>query len=100
MVLLRLSEPTRTVFTERLQQSFPERAAHVLSALADTRSKMSPSERTQLGTRMSGKGARWDTLTGLFELHCRKLGLSLESNPTRRPHIPHGENKGTQQQLF
>jgi DNA repair photolyase len=100
MVLLRLSEPTRTVFTERLQQSFPERAAHVLSALADTRSKVSPSERTQLGTRMSGKGARWDTITGLFELHCRKLGLSLESNPTRRPHIPHGENKGTQQQLF
>ncbi len=45
------------------------------------------------GSRMSGRGARWEAVQALFDVHCRKLGLNtgyeraegLTKNAFRRP---------------
>lgn len=74
MILLRLPKEVLPVFTERLDEAFPERAGKVKRAIQDMRGgKMNTAE---FGARMEGKGPRWDAITRLFELTARRVGLS------------------------
>lgn len=74
MTLLRLSAEVLPVFRERLNESMPERARKIESAIRDMRGgKMNDSA---FGRRMSGSGPRWETVAHLFEIHCRRLGLA------------------------
>jgi DNA repair photolyase len=74
LTLLRLPAEVLPVFRERIEEAFPERAKHIESATLDMRGgKMN---RSAFGERMKGSGPRWDTVARLFEIHCRKNGLS------------------------
>ena len=82
MLLLRLASEVRAVFEERLAEAFPDRAAHVLSALAASRGSSRNS--TDFGTRMEGAGPRWAASKQLFQIACRRHGLREgESLPPR-----------------
>ena len=74
MLLLRLSEQVEPVFRERLEQEFPLRSSKVFSHLEQMR--QAQGERHAFGQRMRGAGPQWKAIEGLFQLHCRKLGLS------------------------
>jgi DNA repair photolyase len=73
LVLLRLPAEVRPVFEERLRASHPGRAEKVLNALREMRGGVL--YRAEFGTRMHGAGARWEAVSQLFTLHCRRLGL-------------------------
>jgi hypothetical protein len=79
---VRLAREVLPVFDERLEAAFPDRAAHVRSAVRDVRGgRMNVSD---FGARMTGKGARWSAIEQLFTAQCRRLGLrSSESHPAR-----------------
>jgi DNA repair photolyase len=87
-ILLRLPAEVLPVFDARLEEAFPERAGKVRNAIREMRGgKMNESA---FGARMSGKGARWEAIERLFDLHAQRLGLSREATeppPTtfRRP---------------
>ncbi len=74
LVLLRLPAEVRPVFEERLREAFPLRAERVLHAVRDTRAGRWNDPR--FGARMEGTGPRWEAVRGLFDLHCRRLGLN------------------------
>jgi DNA repair photolyase len=85
MVPLRLSREVLPVFDERLQAAFPDRADKVRRGLLELRGgKMNESA---FGARFQGAGARWTAVQQLFEIHCRRLGLStsrmVEESPAR-----------------
>lgn len=85
LTLLRLAGPVREVFEQRLAEAFPHRAARVLSALAELRG--GEVEETGFGRRMRGEGPRWDVITSLFDVHCRKHGLDSNDTGGPRPRI-------------
>ena len=74
--LLRLPGPVEQIFTQRLEEEFPERAAKVLSALRKMRGGKVNS--STFGERMSGRGAEWDAVVWLFRTACEKAGLADE----------------------
>jgi len=76
MVMLRLPDEVRPVFEERLAAAFPERAAHVTSAIREVRGGFMNDSR--FGHRGRGRGPRWQAIEQLFELHCRRLGLNQD----------------------
>lgn len=76
LILGRFTREVRTVFEERLQLAFPERASKILSGLEDARSTQG--DRQAFGERMRGGGPRWQAIEQLFEVHCRRHGLRLE----------------------
>jgi len=75
LTLLRLPAEVRPVFEQRLREAFPDRADHVLSALRDTRAGRTNDPR--FGSRMHGTGPRWDAISQLFSITCRRLGLTV-----------------------
>jgi len=82
MQLVRLAGRTLPVFRERLEQAFPDRAAKVWSAIAQTRGgKLNESE---FGKRMHGTGPRWQAIESLFDAKCRLLGFNEERTGSRR----------------
>jgi DNA repair photolyase len=73
MTLLRLSAEVLPVFRERLNETMPERARKIESAIRDVRGgRMNDS---RFGSRMGGSGARWDAIEQLFDIHRKRLGL-------------------------
>ncbi len=73
MTLLRLSAEVLPVFRERLNETMPERAKKIESAIRDMRAgQMNDSS---FGARMSGSGARWEMVERLFDVQCKRLGL-------------------------
>lgn len=75
LTLLRLPAEVLPVFRERIAEAFPERAKHIESAILDVRGgRMNDSE---FGRRMKGSGPRWDAVSRLFEIQCRKNGLNV-----------------------
>lgn len=91
ITLLRLPSEVLPVFQERIEEAFPERAKRINNAILEVRGgKMNESA---FGSRMEGRGARWEAVQSLFDLHCRKLGLNgdharaegLTKNAFRRP---------------
>ncbi len=85
MVLLRLPLEVRPVFEERLRSAYPDRAQKVLHALAELGGgKIS---RPDFGARMHGEGPRWEVLASLFQVTCRRLGLSYGERDEEGPEI-------------
>ena len=92
-VLLRLPREVEPVFTERLHEAFPDRAARVLAGLRDCRD--GEVNVSAFGARMRGTGERWRMIEQVFDLHARRLGYTLgedasvghtnEPSPFRRP---------------
>lgn len=72
-VLLRLPHELRAMFTEWLQAHFPDRAAHVLSLIRQTRAGALNDAR--FGHRFGGTGPYADLLAARFARAARKLGL-------------------------
>ncbi|MCA8973336.1 MAG: PA0069 family radical SAM protein [Planctomycetes bacterium] len=93
-VLLRVPAEVEEVFTQRLRQAFPLRAAKVMSLLAAMRGGRAKDARFH--ARMAGQGPRYQVIVDLFERTARALGLSPPAadgrSPFRRP--------GAQQLLF
>src|SRR5262249_46621780 len=75
MTLLRLAGEVLPVFRERLAESFPDRAKHIESAILDMRGGRM--NRNDFGERMHGSGPRWDAVSRLFDIHCRRNGLNV-----------------------
>ena len=86
MILLRLPAEVRPVFVERLTTAFPERAKKVLAALEECRAGQPA--RSAFGDRMRGNGPRWQVARDLFDLHCRRLGLSTSRDDEVEPLSP------------
>jgi DNA repair photolyase len=81
MTLVRLSGEVLPVFRERLQETMPESAKKIESAILDVRGgRMNNSE---FHERMSGKGPRWEAIEKLFEIHVRRLGLNATEHEKR-----------------
>jgi DNA repair photolyase len=87
--LVRLPREVLTVFQERISEAFPERAQKIFSSIEETRGgRMNDAA---FGARMRGRGVRWEMITKLFELSCKRLGLNEAPlvpegpSPFRRP---------------
>jgi DNA repair photolyase len=74
ITMLRLPGEVREVFAGRLSDAFPERASHVLSQVSDARGGRL--NESAFGSRMTGRGPRWDAAIDLFEVHARRVGLA------------------------
>jgi DNA repair photolyase len=89
LTLVRLPAEVLPVFTERLEAAFPGRARKVVSQILDMRGGRMNDPR--FGSRMRGDGPRWDVVRDLFDVQCRRLGLSRPPDrddapsPFRRP---------------
>jgi len=82
MTLLRLPREVLPVFRDRLEAALPERAGKVWSGLREMRDgQLNDGD---FGTRMHGRGPRWQTVRDLFALHCRRLGLVSPTMPAPR----------------
>ena len=73
-VLLRLPLEIAELFEEWLQAHFPERAAHVMSLIRQSRGGKNYDSR--FGARMRGEGVFADLLEKRFRLAVRRLGLN------------------------
>jgi DNA repair photolyase len=88
MVPLRLPGSVAEVFTERVRAAFPLAAEKILTRVREMRGgKLNDSS---FGARMQGSGRYIETVTGLFELTVRRLGLdhrepSPRASTFRRP---------------
>lgn len=76
-VLLRLPLEIAELFEEWLQAHFPERAAHVMSLIRQSRGGKDYDSR--FGARMRGEGAFADLLAQRFALARKRLGLDRRS---------------------
>ncbi len=72
MTLLRLPAEVAPVFEARLRKELPQRADRVLNGFAELREGQN---RSEFGTRMVGRGPRWEMISRLFEAECKRLGL-------------------------
>lgn len=73
-ILLRLPFEVKDLFSQWLNTHCPDRAAHVLSLLAQSRDGQLNDPR--FGARMKGQGRHAEMLSQRFHLSCRKLGLA------------------------
>ncbi len=73
-VLLRLPHEVATLFDEWLQEHFPQRAAHVMSLIRQSRGGKDYDSR--FGSRMRGEGQFAQLLAQRFQLACKRLGLN------------------------
>jgi DNA repair photolyase len=71
--LLRLPAEVKPVFLTRLRETRPLAAGKVEHALREMRGGELYDPR--FGARMRGQGARWDAVTELFALTCKRLGF-------------------------
>ena len=77
-ILLRLPNEVRPLFKEWLAAHYPQRAAHVISVVRQSRGGRENDP--NFGTRMTGSGNFADLIGKRFELACRRLGLNSEDN--------------------
>jgi DNA repair photolyase len=96
-IALRLPAEVGPVFEQRLREVLPLRADKVLHAIEDMRGGKRNDSR--FGARMRGEGERWRMVEQVFELHCRRLGLSTH---TARDHAdpPAAARTGQQRSWF
>jgi DNA repair photolyase len=90
-VLLRLPLEVKKIFSEWLTAARPERAAHVLSLIRQTRD--GKENDATFGRRMTGSGPYAWTIGRRFELACARLGINrdkikLATDAFRRPPQP------------
>lgn len=92
-VLLRLPHAVKDLFTDWLQQHFPDREQKVMNAIRETRAgKLS---NAQFGSRMRGKGASAARIQQLFEVAKRRAGFREWHEPLdcSRFRIPGAESQ-------
>lgn len=75
LTLLRVPAEVLPVFEARLRESFPERAAKVMSLLGRARGG-NPRD-ARFGSRMRGQGPRWELIEQIFALHVKRLQMNL-----------------------
>jgi DNA repair photolyase len=90
-VLLRLPLEVKTIFSEWLTAARPDRAAHVLSLIRQTRD--GKENDATFGRRMTGTGPYAWTIGRRFELACSRLGINrdktrLATDAFKRPPRP------------
>ncbi len=95
-ILLRLPGSGEAVFLERMATAFPERRARIENRIRDVRGGGLSDPRFH--HRHVGRGAYWEAIEALFELHCTRLGLARRPRP--RPPTPFRRPGGTQLELF
>jgi DNA repair photolyase len=96
MTMLRLPQEVVDVFTERLNETLPLRAAKILSAIRDVRGgKLSDA---RFSERMKGQGPRWKIIHDLFDLQCRRHGL--DPHFAEGPPLPAQRETEEQGELF
>jgi DNA repair photolyase len=88
--VVRLPHGVKDLFADWLTAHFPERKEKVLNRLRDVRhGKLND---PNFGSRMTGEGPFAESIQQMFDLHCRKLGLTkhveLSTNAFRRPPGP------------
>lgn len=93
--LLRLPAEVAPVFEERFRAAFPDHWRKVEGAVREMRGGALHDPR--FGHRMRGRGARWDAVVRLFEIHRRRLGLDDTESRIGRPSDPPAER---QHELF
>ncbi len=81
-VLLRLPHELKQMFREWLDTHYPDRAAHVFSAIAQMRGGQVYDAR--FGVRQRGTGVYADLLARRFSLACKRLGLNGRNLHTLR----------------
>ena len=87
-ILLRLTGSVESVFLERMQAAFPDRARKITRRLQDVRGGSLTEAR--FFKRHYGEGPYWNMVEQLFEVGCRKAGFPVEReapipNTFRRP---------------
>jgi len=80
-ILLRLPGEVQDLFAQWLEAHYPERAAHVLNLLRDTRG--GALYRAKWGERMRGTGPIADLLASRFAQAVKKNALSTSGDPLR-----------------
>ena len=73
-VLLRLPHELKDLFSEWLEEHFPDKAKHVLNQLLETRD--GNLYVAEFGKRMKGTGVYAELLAQRFQAACRRLGLN------------------------
>ena len=73
-VLLRLPHELKELFKDWLEAHFPERAAHVMSLVRQSRGGREND--STFGTRMKGEGVFADMIAQRFKKTCARLGLN------------------------
>ncbi len=76
MSMVRLSKDVLPVFLERVERDFPGRAKKIRHAIEEMRA--GAMNDASFGSRMRGKGARWEATRAMFEMTCRRLGLDTD----------------------
>lgn len=98
-VLLRLPHELKQVFRDWLETHYPERAAHVMSLVRQSRGGKDYD--SAWGTRMTGTGVFAELIAQRFRAACRRHGLSRGSRPPldrSRFRVP--PRRGDQMQLL
>ena len=83
-VLLRLPHELKTLFREWLDEHHPERAAHVMSLIQQTRGGKDYD--SNWGQRMTGVGPFADLIRKRFEIACLKHGLNQQQRNVTDTH--------------
>ncbi len=93
--VLRLPWELREVFTEWLQQHYPDRAARVLARLRDHRGGQDSAG--DFSTRMKGQGLWGDLLSQRFARACTRLGLNRDRVELDLSHFMHDPEQALRQ---
>ncbi len=97
-VLLRLPLEIADLFREWLEEHFPDRAAHVLSLVRQTRE--GSLYQSEWGTRMKGSGPYADLIRQRFQAATRRLGLNSQRRPLDVSLFRVPDRPGAQLSLF
>jgi DNA repair photolyase len=97
-VLLRLPLEVKTIFSEWLTAALPERAAHVLSLIRQTRD--GKENDATFGRRMTGTGPYAWTIGRRFELACSRLGINRDKIKLTTDAFKRPPQSGEQLPLF
>ncbi|MEY4575728.1 MAG: hypothetical protein RL701_431 [Pseudomonadota bacterium] len=91
---LRLPGEVAGIFESRLRETLPGYANKVWSGIHQIR--RGKVNRSEFGERMHGEGPRWQLVSDLFDLHCKRLGIRNGSRGMELPQAatfrrPHGQ---------
>ncbi len=76
MSLLRLPGSVEDYFVAKLEESLPTKKDKILNRIREVRG--GKLYNSSFGERMRGTGERWDIITKLFELSCRRYGINTQ----------------------
>ncbi len=95
-IMLRLPHTVSDLFTEWIENHFPDRKNKILNRIISVRKgKLSSSE---FGDRMVGKGVFAKHVKDLFNISCRKNGMNRSKTGLSAEHFKNPYDK--QQELF